>query len=91
VIAEELLERGVDELRLTDPYVDSDDIDYELSSLEGSVDGADAVVLVTDHLEYGALSPETFADRMQGEVLIDTRAILDRNRWEVAGFDVYQV
>ncbi|MCY4732139.1 nucleotide sugar dehydrogenase [Natronomonas gomsonensis] len=91
VIAEELLERGVGELRLTDPYVDGDDIDYELSSLEEGLDGSDAAVLVTDHPEYGALSPETFAGRMRGEVMVDTRAMLDRDRWEKAGFDVYQV
>lgn len=91
VIAEELLERGVDELRLTDPYVDSDDIDYELSSLEESLDEVDAAVLVTDHPEYGALSPKTFVDRMRGDVIVDTRAMLDRDRWGAVGFDVYQV
>ncbi|MFC5279720.1 nucleotide sugar dehydrogenase [Halorubrum rubrum] len=91
VIAEGLLERGVDELRLTDPYVNSDDIGYELSSLEESLDEVDAAVLVTDHPEYGALSPQTFADRMSGDVIVDTRAMLDMDRWEAAGFDVYQV
>jgi UDP-N-acetyl-D-mannosaminuronic acid dehydrogenase len=91
VIAEELLERGVDELRLTDPYVNSDDIDYDLSSFEESLDEADAAVLVTDHPEYGALSPQTFVDRMRGDVIVDTRAMLGEDRWETAGFDMYQV
>lgn len=91
VIAEKLFERGVDEVRLTDPYVDGDNIDYELSSLEESLDGADAAVLVTDHPEYGAFSPEIFAGRMQGDVVIDTRAMLDRDRWEKAGFDMYNL
>ncbi|GAA0547472.1 nucleotide sugar dehydrogenase [Halorubrum ejinorense] len=91
VIAEELLERGVDELRLTDPYVESDDIDYELSSLEESLNDVDAAVLVTDHPEYGALSPKTFVDRMRGNVIIDTRAMLDEDRWETAGINMYQV
>jgi UDP-N-acetyl-D-mannosaminuronic acid dehydrogenase len=91
VIAGKLLERGVGELLLTDPYVDSDDIDYEISSLEESIDEADAAVLVTDHPEYGAISPETFNCRMRGNVIVDTRAILDKNRWEEAGFDRYQV
>jgi UDP-N-acetyl-D-mannosaminuronic acid dehydrogenase len=90
-IAEKLSEREVDELRLTDPYVDSDDVDYELSSLEESLDEIDAAVLVTDHPEYGALSPRTFADRMSGDVIVDTRAMLDVDRWEAVGFDVYQV
>jgi UDP-N-acetyl-D-mannosaminuronic acid dehydrogenase len=90
-IVKELLERDVGEIRLTDPYVDGDYIDYELSSLKGSLDGSDAAVLVTDHPEYGALSPEMFADRMRGKVMLDTRAMLDRVRWEKAGFDVYQL
>jgi UDP-N-acetyl-D-mannosaminuronic acid dehydrogenase len=91
VIAEELLERGVDDLRLTDPYVDSDDIDYELSTLEESLNEVEAAVLVTDHPEYGALSPKMFVDRMRGDVIVDTRAMLDESRWGEVGFDVYQV
>jgi len=91
VIAEKLLENGVEELRLTDPYVADDDIEYELTSLEESLEGADVAVLVTDHPEYGALSPEMFADRMQGVVIVDTRAMLDQDRWETHGFDVYQL
>ncbi|QRY24861.1 nucleotide sugar dehydrogenase [Halobacterium sp. BOL4-2] len=90
-IAEELLERGVDEIRLTDPYVDSDNIDYDLLSLEESLEQVDAAVLVTDHPEYGALSPKTFVSRMRGEVIVDTRAMLDGDRWMAAGFDVYQI
>ncbi|SDF04734.1 UDP-N-acetyl-D-mannosaminuronic acid dehydrogenase [Halorubrum xinjiangense] len=91
VIAEGLLERGIDELRLTDPYVDSDDIDYELSSVEECLDKVDAAVLATDHPEYGALSPKMFVNHMRGNVIVDTRAMLDEDRWETAGFDMYQV
>lgn len=91
VIVEELLKRGVDELRLTDPYVNTDDIDYDLFPFEESLDEVDAAVLVTDHPEYGALSPQTFVDRMRGDVIVDTRAMLGEDRWETAGFDMYQV
>jgi len=91
VIAEGLSERDVGELRLTDPYVDSEHIDYELSSLEESLDKIDAVVLVTDHPKYSALSPKMFVKQMRGNVIVDTRAMLDRDRWEAADFDVYQI
>jgi UDP-N-acetyl-D-mannosaminuronic acid dehydrogenase len=91
VIAEKLRERGIDELRLTDPYVDSDDVGYDLLSLEEGLTEADATILVTDHPEYGALSPQTFVNQMRGDVIVDTRAMLDGNRWEAVGFDVYQV
>jgi UDP-N-acetyl-D-mannosaminuronic acid dehydrogenase len=90
-IVEELSEKGVNELRLTDPYVDNADVDYELSSIDESLDEVDAAVLVTDHPEYGALSPRMFADQMSGDVIVDTRAMLDADRWGVVGFDVYQV
>lgn len=88
VLADRLVQMNVGEVRLTDPYVDEVDVNYEISSLEACLDGADAAVLVTDHPEYGALSPESFADRMRGEVIVDTRAMLDRNRWESVGFNV---
>jgi UDP-N-acetyl-D-mannosaminuronic acid dehydrogenase len=91
VIAEELLEREIKEIWMTDPYVRGDDIEFKLSPLEKAVNGVDAVVLVTDHPEYGSLSPETVAGRMQGDVIVDTRAMLDRNRWERVGFNMYQV
>jgi len=81
----------VGEIRLSDPYVNAEMLDEELSPLTEGLDGAEAVVIVTDHPEYGALNPETFADRMDGRVIVDTRAMLGEERWEAAGFDVYQV
>jgi UDP-N-acetyl-D-mannosaminuronic acid dehydrogenase len=90
-LADRLRERGVAEVRFTDPYVDQSEVSRELLSLEDAVEDVDAVVLVTDHPEYAALSPDRFADRMQGTVLVDTRAMLDRDRWERAGFEMYQV
>lgn len=90
-IADRLIEMNVDQIKLSDPYVDEEDIDYETWSLEECLDVADAAVLVTDHPEYNALSPGAFTERMKGNVIVDTRSMLDRERWEDAGFDVYQV
>lgn len=89
VLADLLMDMGVDEVRLSDPYVDCVDSEYDLFSLEKSLEGTDAVVLVTDHPEYGALAPSMFADRMRGGVIVDTRAMLDMDRWGNAGLDVY--
>jgi UDP-N-acetyl-D-mannosaminuronic acid dehydrogenase len=71
--------------------VNSNDIDYELSSLAESLDKADAAVLLTDHPEYSALSPQAFSNRMLGDVIVDTRAMLDSDRWEDAGFDIHKI
>ncbi|WP_436344035.1 nucleotide sugar dehydrogenase [Natronorubrum sp. FCH18a] len=90
-LVDRLVESEVGDIRLTDPYVKEKIQNIELSSLEESLDRSDAAVIVTDHPEYGALDPDTFADRMKGRVIVDTRAMLDTDRWEAAGFDVYQV
>ncbi|AXG06292.1 nucleotide sugar dehydrogenase [Haloplanus rubicundus] len=81
----------VGDIQLSDPYVMPDMVDREVLSLEESLEGADAAVIVTDHPEYGALDPAMFAERMVGRVIIDTRAMLDEERWDTAGFDVYKV
>ncbi|QZA89071.1 nucleotide sugar dehydrogenase [Salinarchaeum sp. IM2453] len=83
--------KNVGSVRVTDPYVDAADVDLTILDLAESLAGADAAVLVTDHPEYGALSPGQFAEQMTGDVVIDTRAMLDPDRWNNAGFDLYRV
>jgi UDP-N-acetyl-D-mannosaminuronic acid dehydrogenase len=90
-MTERLEKRAVDEVRLTDPHVNGDDVVYEVRDLEESLQGADAAVVVTDHPEYGALSPDVFAEAMRGDVVVDTRAMLDEDWWDGASFDFYQV
>lgn len=90
-LRERLRERYVGEVRLTDPYVPEGAVDGDLLGLEESLEGADAAVLVTDHPEYGALSPDRSGERMAGRVVVDTRAMLDADRWEAAGFEFYRL
>ncbi|KAA9398346.1 nucleotide sugar dehydrogenase [Haloarcula sp. CBA1130] len=90
-LVDRLEETGVDDIRLSDPYVTDSVRGRDLLSLERSLAGSNAAVIVTDHPEYGALNPQEFAQLMDDHVLIDTRAMLDRDRWESAGFDVYTV
>ena len=90
-LIDRLVEAGVDEIRVTDPYVDECELDLEVTPLEHGLEGSDAAVLVTDHPEYRTFDPGTFADRMDGRVIVDTRGLLDEDRWSTAGFDIYQV
>ena len=90
-LIETLQRRGVGEIRATDPYVDQKKVDIGIQSLESTLCGVDAAIIVTDHPEYGALSPGLFAEQMANEVIVDSRAVVDRTRWEQAGFDIYQV
>lgn len=90
-LIDRLVETGIEQVRITDPYVDESELDLDLTSLEDSLQGSDAAVIVTDHPEYRAFDPETFAERMDGRVIVDTRGLLDEDRWNGAGFDVYQI
>ena len=81
-------ESGVD-VRLHDPHVT--DQRFALVSLEKALSGADAVVLTTDHDEYAALDPTEVADHLDGEVVVDTKGLLDTAAWEAAGLTVVRV
>jgi UDPglucose 6-dehydrogenase len=54
------------------------------SALE-AVDGADAVVLVTEWPEFAALDPRELAERMRGALLVDGRDFLDSHAIQAAG------
>jgi UDP-N-acetyl-D-mannosaminuronic acid dehydrogenase len=71
---------------ITDPRVEDEVL--PLVSLDVAVTDADAAVLVTDHPEYTDLDPEQLGELMAARVLVDTRAMLDHDRWQTAGFDV---
>ncbi|WP_227134354.1 nucleotide sugar dehydrogenase [Halorubellus salinus] len=90
-LVHQLEESRIGGIRLTDPYVKEARLDRDVLSLKESLAGSDAAVLVTDHPEYGALNPADFEDWMDGSVIVDTRAMLNEERWEKAGFKVYQV
>ena len=60
----------------------------ELEDLEASVTGADCILLLTDHREFGFMEPEAIGQRMRHRILFDTRGCLPRARWEQAGFRV---
>jgi UDPglucose 6-dehydrogenase len=52
-----------------------------------AVEGADAVVLVTEWEEFVALDWSAVADGMNGRLLIDGRNALDPNAVRAAGLD----
>ena len=58
----------------------------ELEDLETSVTGADLILLLTDHREFGFLEPEAIGQRMRRRIVFDTRGCLSLDRWQQAGF-----
>ena len=77
------------DVRLTDPHVT--DQRFALSPLDDALDGADAVVIATDHDEYAALDPTDVASRLAGDVVVDTKGLLDADEWEAAGLRVVEL
>lgn len=85
-VAQLLREAGVG-VRQHDPLVRHQ---KELSiGIDDCLQGADAVVLLTDHAVFRDLEPSHAAALVRNKVLYDTRAFLDRARWQAAGFVVH--
>lgn len=90
-LANWLEENGVSEVRLTDPFVNSTELKWEVQSLLDSIQDTDIGIIATDHPEYAAFSPDLFQKKMKGNLIIDTRNMLDENRWANAGFEIYTI
>ena len=56
-----------------------------------ALDGADAVVILTEWNEFRALSPETLTARMKGRVILDLRNVFDPAAMGRAGFSYFGV
>lgn len=67
-----------------DPHVK--DFDLELFDLKESVEDSDCILIVTDHDEFKEIDPEIL--EMKHKIVIDSRNIIDKDKWENAGFDV---
>ena len=53
------------------------------------MDGADSILLLADHKEFGYLDPHVVGRRMRSRIVIDTRNCLDQEKWKDAGFEFY--
>lgn len=77
------------DLRYHDPH--AVDAPVALVDLETAVTNADAIIITSDHDDYANLEPAWLASRMNDTVLVDTKAMLDRDRWEETGFTVLRI
>jgi UDPglucose 6-dehydrogenase len=55
-----------------------------------AIRGADVVLLLTEWTEFGVLNPHLVSEWMKGNIIIDTRYIIDRVSFEEAGLKVTQ-
>ena len=69
-----------------DPYVKEYE-NLEISNdLEATINGSDAIVLVTRHEEYKELSPTLLRAKMRTPVIVDGRNNFNRKTYLEAGF-----
>ncbi|SIR76608.1 UDP-N-acetyl-D-mannosaminuronic acid dehydrogenase [Haladaptatus litoreus] len=76
-------------ITLHDPHVN--DQTLQLLSREEAVDGADAIVIATDHDEFEEIDPLFISRFMNNNLVIDSKAILDEDRWNTEGFRVSRI
>jgi UDP-N-acetyl-D-mannosaminuronic acid dehydrogenase len=81
-----LLERG-HRIRVYDPLARN--FEHPLSpTIEDAVSESDALVLITDHRAFSEIDPKAVAPLMRRKILIDTRNVLNREKWTAEGFSV---
>ncbi|MFC2002753.1 nucleotide sugar dehydrogenase [Chloroflexota bacterium] len=81
-----LIQRQGYEVKVYDPIVTR--FKGKISNLVDAVRDTDCIVLVTDHSQFKDIDPQQIAKLVRDKNLIDTRNILDHQRWESAGFKV---
>ncbi|MBY6277292.1 nucleotide sugar dehydrogenase [Symbiobacterium thermophilum] len=84
-IAQLLREAGMT-VAIHDPYVPP----YN-TSLETVLEGADAILLLTDHEAYQAIDPHFVRTLVARALLLDTRGLFNPSEWESAGFVVLRL
>lgn len=73
-------------VKVYDPLVNN--FEYEILSLEEAVKDSDCTVIITDHSEFREVEPGELSKLMRAKNVVDSRNILDRDKWEKAGFKV---
>ena len=86
-VIELLLAEGA-QIKAFDPIVKNvENLSIEVSDdVKKNVTGADAIVLLTEWQEFKEIDPKKISDLLNQKVIIDSRNLLQKNKWEKAGF-----
>ena len=60
----------------------------KVNTIEQAIENATAMLILTDHSEFSVIDPSKVKTVMMGNVVIDTRNIVDYEKWKSAGFNV---
>lgn len=78
--------KNAPKINIYDPHVRH--FEHDLSSLEETVTGADAIVVTTAHSEFKYLDPLELKKLVRKSIVFDLCNLLDRAKWTNAGFTV---
>jgi UDP-N-acetyl-D-mannosaminuronic acid dehydrogenase len=81
-----LAEKEGFKVKIYDPFVK--EWSYPILGLEEAVEGSDCIVVLTDHSEFREIDPREFSAQMLNFCIMDTRNIINKNKWEQNGFSV---
>ena len=86
-VIELLLAEGA-QIKAFDPIVKNvENLSIEVSDdVKKNVTGADAIVLLTEWQEFKEIDPKKILDLLNQKIIIDSRNLLQKNKWEKAGF-----
>ena len=86
-VIELLLAEGA-QIKAFDPIVKNvENLSIEVSDdVKKNVTGADAIVLLTEWQEFKEIDPKKISDLLNQKIIIDSRNLLHKNKWEKAGF-----
>ncbi|MBM6387828.1 MAG: nucleotide sugar dehydrogenase [Paenibacillus sp.] len=73
------------DLQIFDPHV-KDDIQGKKDTLTEAIDGADAILILTDHNEFKQIDPKEIITIARGALVFDTRRVVNHQAWTEAGF-----
>ncbi|NMI03858.1 nucleotide sugar dehydrogenase [Paenibacillus sp. SZ31] len=86
-VVSQLLKVGF-QLSVFDPHV-GEKFPNKEENLEDTVKGAHAILVLTDHREFKEVDSKEMRNLMKGNIVLDTRNILDLEKWTEAGFSSY--
>lgn len=75
--------------RLTyyDPHVRPEQVEFELSSFEMSIEDADCILVLTDHNEYKTLNEDLIQSKMKTPIIFDTKNCIIIQSNEIAYYN----
>lgn len=87
-IIRQLLQKGY-QVRACDPHVQElPGESVPLFPLQSALQGADCLLLLVDHNQFRALSPQDVGPLMRHKLVVDTRRCLPSREWRMADFEV---